>query len=716
MLGRGYNNKAVVGVVMDSPEESSISLQEYVAACIEVARGKLGTEVEILIYVNKILEDGEIKTIEAMHTTSLSSATVFSSSSDVTITRSEETGVCLQTTATGCSKCIVGFHNDLTREQHQESRSHLRNLLYSNYKRNKLEMLKNPHSLNLAVSVAASEKEEKKEGLTVRTTEAGLVEIDCKPQEEKEFKIILKNIAPSSMEELTEGGGLIVEDLGLLRGEEVVKLEDDHDLTKETAVAYKIRLKPQKRYKVHGKFTGASIGQLKVPVLVSFYHETRSEKVEDKFKLSRMVVEILFKVQDDEVRALLPRVPYQPVETPSRPWRGRETIRGRPLPKPVSNQAGTGDSLEVKLPLGSYPISGVRRRVIEGRLEKPGSSPAEKEELKKCLEVTSKDLDIENYADRWELLLHSERQQEEKDIRQFDMTGQKLKIDKLTGLLALDVPGLQEGRPSLIKGDKLFLTHDEEKEYEGYVHTVGKTRVFLGFSNQIIPRVKDEGIYWSVRFHVSTYSWNHMHRAVKLCQQSNLSKLLFPVAADLPLGGRTDVVLRYYDDQVKDNPEQREAVTAIVTGRSGRVPYLVFGPPGTGKTVTLVEAIRQVWRLNGETHILACAPSNTAADLLAVRLRRGGHIPDDQIMRLNALSRSEATIPDSLRPCTNVTAAGQYIPPMAVLCKKRIIVCTLVMAGKLASAVFPQVKYYHYLLFQNRQCLCAGSFQARLHR
>ena len=53
-----------------------------------------------------------------------------------------ETSVSLQTTATGCSECNMGFHKDLTREQHQKSRSHVRNLLYSNYERHKAEMLK----------------------------------------------------------------------------------------------------------------------------------------------------------------------------------------------------------------------------------------------------------------------------------------------------------------------------------------------------------------------------------------------------------------------------------------------------------------------------------------------------------------------------------------------------------------------------------------------
>jgi superfamily I DNA and/or RNA helicase len=64
---------------------------------------------------------------------------------------------------------------------------------------------------------------------------------------------------------------------------------------------------------------------------------------------------------------------------------------------------------------------------------------------------------------------------------------------------------------------------------------------------------------------------------------------------------------------------QREAVDAAL--RSGDIA-LIHGPPGTGKTRTLAEVVRQ--RVARGERVLCAAPSNTAVDNLGLRLVRDG--------------------------------------------------------------------------------------------
>ena len=72
--------------------------------------------------------------------------------------------------------------------------------------------------------------------------------------------------------------------------------------------------------------------------------------------------------------------------------------------------------------------------------------------------------------------------------------------------------------------------------------------------------------------------------------------------------------------QPQINQEQMQAVRDILRHEHGNVPYLVFGPPGTGKTMVLIEAALQALTHERRPRLLICAPSNAAADVVAKRL------------------------------------------------------------------------------------------------
>ena len=98
----------------------------------------------------------------------------------------------------------------------------------------------------------------------------------------------------------------------------------------------------------------------------------------------------------------------------------------------------------------------------------------------------------ERYSDKFSKLLHVEELQMKVDIAKYQMDSAKLGEDGR--YLTLDVPGLAENRPSLVRGDHLFVrklaangtVENENIKYEGYVHTVGLNKVYLKFSAGLV--------------------------------------------------------------------------------------------------------------------------------------------------------------------------------------------------------------------------------------
>jgi helicase MOV-10 len=95
--------------------------------------------------------------------------------------------------------------------------------------------------------------------------------------------------------------------------------------------------------------------------------------------------------------------------------------------------------------------------------------------------------------------------------------------------------------------------------------------------------------------------------------------------------------------------------------------------------VTIIEAIRQILLANPKARILACAPSNSAADIIAERLV---DLTKSQLFRLNAPSRSASQLPTVLQEFSRKNSQGTFeVPRVNELAKFRVVVSTCLSAS-----------------------------------
>ncbi|TNN76493.1 putative helicase mov-10-B.1 [Liparis tanakae] len=370
-----------------------------------------------------------------------------------------------------------------------------------------------------------------------------------------------------------------------------------------------------------------------------------------------------------------PVAPYRPFQVVTYKPVKSVIVEGTPPPG-----SGSGP-LKQAVKLRKYMYPAYLKQLAKQRMEDSKFlSPAARQKLVSVKGLLSSSLEMNTYAQRLHLLLHLEEIQTEVDIRKYDLRDQVLTRDQCDNkLLTLRAPGVAENRPSVLRGDCLRLCNSADKgepstAYLGYVHRVELDSVTLGFSKRLLF---SSDMKFDVEFTLNRYCLDLQHRAVDLAEKHKLGKVLM------------------FNEQLENNPEQHAAVQRIVAGSSRPAPHLVFGPPGTGKTITLVEAMHQVSKADPSARILACAPSNSACDLLCERLMV--HAEASRIYRVYASSRDPRSIPKNmLKYCNWNQAKGVFESPLReTLRKYLIVVTTLVTAGKLVTTGIPVGFFTH---------------------
>ena len=167
----------------------------------------------------------------------------------------------------------------------------------------------------------------------------------------------------------------------------------------------------------------------------------------------------------------------------------------------------------------------------------------------------------------------------------------------------------------------LFSNHDPKNNFaEGTITFQGGNRLKLSLRTDELPEWASDGKL-GIDLLFDDNSYDEMQNALKqasvLNDQPKEGRLVNILTGAKPATFNSELP---YALNPTLNSRQQAAVTKIVQANELAI---VHGPPGTGKTTTLVQAIKTLIQLENQ-QILVVAPSNTAVDLLSERLADEG--------------------------------------------------------------------------------------------
>ncbi|XP_014909667.1 RNA helicase Mov10l1 isoform X2 [Poecilia latipinna] len=367
--------------------------------------------------------------------------------------------------------------------------------------------------------------------------------------------------------------------------------------------------------------------------------------------------------------------------------------------------------------LPSFPVPKALRDCVESGKDVLAVQP--------CL---GEALSPSNMFSRFSTLLWLEELNAEKELREFSISGALLRKGGV--YLHLEVLGLAEGRPNLNIGDRVLLKKLQsdglEMEYISYVTEINDENVSLRVNSNFHHSYLGEPL--DVEFTYNRLTIRRCHNALELTK--HFGEILFPsrVSPQTHLwtgewmdenppvengdASKPCVDIKSKAKQTKGkgkqtskpmpskgqffnpdlNPCQKEAVKRVLEAECRPLPYVLFGPPGTGKTITLIEIILQVYHFLPSSRVLVCTPSNSAADLICVRLHHSGFLHAASLARVNASSRETESLPEVLQPYSR---AGEDIRHAAF---HRIVVSTCSSAGMFHNIGIQEGHFTHVFL------------------
>lgn len=170
------------------------------------------------------------------------------------------------------------------------------------------------------------------------------------------------------------------------------------------------------------------------------------------------------------------------------------------------------------------------------------------------------------------------------------------------------------------KNVTLFSNKEKDEVYEvvGTIKRSGKNKMLIILHSEELPDWAYDGKL-GINIQFDDNSYTEMQKALDIainarnCKTAELREILQGEVK--PSFDKPDESILIPNLNLSQNRAIRHALSAHDVA-------VIHGPPGTGKTTTLVQAIRLT--LQTEKQVLVCAPTNTAVDLLTEKLLEQG--------------------------------------------------------------------------------------------
>uniref|UniRef100_A0A2M3YYR3 RNA helicase n=1 Tax=Anopheles braziliensis TaxID=58242 RepID=A0A2M3YYR3_9DIPT len=349
-----------------------------------------------------------------------------------------------------------------------------------------------------------------------------------------------------------------------------------------------------------------------------------------------------------------------------------------------------------------------------------------------------------NYRNLFHTALFLEEIHQRIQFRKYDR--ERVQFVRQDKYLALEMAGISESRPSVIPGDMVFASatwREDAAVFQGIIHKVLADRVLLMFDNVFHQSYNGES--YRVYFEFGRGQQRKLHHALDKVTDTLGMEYLFPdrITPNEPLmnvllNEREEMVL--YDDSAKEdngdgkerklpwynqrlNLYQKRAIVNVLRGEVRPLPYVIFGPPGSGKTLTSIELILQLVANVPQSRVVVATPSNSAAYLITERLAQSGLLKPGEFVRLVSMSQVEQeNIPPALAPyCATVsigdmncaeseeilvTESGLRMKLQAKhIGRNRVTISTCSAFGTLMQLRFPPNHFTHVIIDEAGQCL-----------